>query len=285
MRSGLFNTEKMSWESSVSRAKSPPQSPVEGATCQRRPAATLRGPGGSGTSPREPIGKPEDGPAGEKLPLVGMPDLEVGTAGTELKPFADGAYDPELARHGGKYHLKLAVFQVTIRCPTTDPLLIVAMVYGFVPFLPVMWLAMFYRETGGFLGLYGLLLSGILVVVNEGFLKPHFDDPRPWESANKTAEGKPKPGMPSGHVLNSVTLLVWLVCEIELGCSKNHSVLLWIFGVLCLMAPVPWARYYNKDHTFKQCCYTSFAAMLVGLIAFLVRVQFFNDDTRAPWNL
>ena len=38
---------------------------------------------------------------------------------------------------------------------------------------------MFYRETGGFLGLYGLLLSGILVVVNEGFLKPHFDDPRP----------------------------------------------------------------------------------------------------------
>ena len=35
----------------------------------------------------------------------------------------------------------------------------------------------------------------------------------------------------------------------------------------------PQARYYNKDHTLKQCCYTAFAATLVGLIAFLVRVQ------------
>ena len=49
-----------------------------------------------------------------------------------------------------------------------------------------------------------------------------------------------------------VTLLFWLVCEIELGCSNSHSVLLWIFGVFCLMAPVPWVREAACDFAIRN---------------------------------
>jgi hypothetical protein len=214
--------------------------------------------------------------------VVGHEDLEVGL---ELKPVADGLLDPELTKFGGKYLTKFPICQVTIRCPTRDPLLVLAMIYGFLLFVPIAYCVIYYFETGSFLAVFGVCLSGCLTCVNELFLKRYFNEPRPWESANRNANGEPKPGMPSGHVLNSVALLFWLVMEIESGCdTAKHSMALWILGVLVLMLPVPWARYYNRDHSYKQCVYTAMAAALVGMIAFLFRFTFFRSDVRAPWN-
>ena len=52
-----------------------------------------------------------------------------------------------------------------------------------------------------------MLVSGVLAVGGEA-CKPCLRDPRPRASGNLLPSGEPKPGMPSGHCLVAVTLLV-----------------------------------------------------------------------------
>ena len=71
---------------------------------------------------------------------------------TGLPPEEVEYKDPELIENGGDYRYKAAIGQVTIRLPVADPLLIVAMFYGFLPWLvPVgfaVWWAVFMIQRG-----------------------------------------------------------------------------------------------------------------------------------------
>jgi len=205
--------------------------------------------------------------------MIGSPrleDLETGAILADHLKERASFVDTELRENGGKYGFKAAICQVTIRCPAQDPLLIVAMAYGFLPFLPPIFCFCLYFNAGNLLGLYGIFLSLCLVSVNEGFLKGYFRDPRPIQSANRTSTGELKFGMPSGHVLNAVAMLVWINAEIisarRIG---EHSGLLLITALL--LAPVPWARYYNLDHSLEQCVLTTLGALPVGVAAFGLR--------------
>jgi hypothetical protein len=210
--------------------------------------------------------------SGSGSDLMGSPrdDLETGAILPDHMKDRSPFVDAEIRENGGKYAFKAAIFQVTIRCPTQDPLLLIAMAYGFLPFLPPIFCFCVYFRAGSLLGLYGVFLSLSLVAVNEGCLKGYFRDPRPIQSANRTASGELKFGMPSGHVLNAVVMLVWIFSEIiSAGMAGTHTGTLSI--TVLLLAPVPWARYYNLDHSFEQVVLTTLGAIPVGVAAFCIR--------------
>jgi hypothetical protein len=210
--------------------------------------------------------------SGSGSDLVGSPreDLETGAILADHQKERPTFVDTELRENGGKYSFKAAIFQVTIRCPTEDPLLIIAMAYGFLPFLPPIFCFCFYFSAGNILGLYGIFLSLTLVAINEGFLKGYFRDPRPIQSANRNSNGELKFGMPSGHVLNAVVMMVWIFAEI-ISAGRVHEQMGILYITALLLAPVPWARYYNLDHSFEQVVLTTVGAVPVGVTAFGVR--------------
>ena len=101
--------------------------------------------------------------------------------------------------------------------------------------------------------------------------------------------------MPSGHVLNAVTLLVWLLLEIStcydaagLAAASSDgpapSRLAYVLVVIMIYAPVPWSRWYTYDHTWKQVVYTAIASIFIGVLCWVVRFLCFADGSRAPWN-
>lgn len=64
------------------------------------------------------------------------------------------------------------------------------------------------------------------------------DIPRPPEAVCK------HPGMPSGHVMNAYTLMVWCFLEAALDRMVHPE---WLAVIVLVLGPVPWARVYNKD--------------------------------------
>lgn len=202
----------------------------------------------------------------------------------------DGDY-LELERFG-KFTEKRAMGQVTIRLPLNfHPLTIIALLYGFLPWVIPISFGVFAIYTWVIVGhprffaLYGVCISIILAIINEGILKRIFKDPRPRQSANKEEDGKTmKHGMPSGHVLNAQALMVWAVQEVVISGPGTNAALTWEWVVLILlvMAPVPWARWYNMDHSGKQCCASILLGTVVGTIAFLIRWNYFPNHHK-PW--
>merc|ERR1712014_328082 len=115
-------------------------------------------------------------------------------------------------------------------------------------------------------------------------LKPLFKQPRPTRTANKHADGSIKHGMPSGHVFNATALMVWLLCELAgwvagdvSSPSQARTWAWWAFAILVLMGPVPWARWYNYDHTVGQCAASLVLGSIVGVIAFTIRRQVIEE--------
>lgn len=199
-----------------------------------------------------------------------------------------GEKDPELVANGGKYTSKYAFMQVTIRLPLDGNLLNeAALLYGFLPFIIPGALGVAFFATWHFIYLYGVLISLVLVAINEGFLKKAVSQPRPDRSANKNPDGTMKHGMPSGHVLNSVSLLVWTVLEVYLrgpGVEDDASLTYtWLLAMVLLMGPVPWARWYNGDHSFLQCSVSLVLGIFVGCAAFYLRTTYFSPAWK-PWS-
>ena len=101
----------------------------------------------------------------------------------------------------------------------------------------------------------------------------------------KTPSGKPsekvKYGMPSGHVLNASALMVWLLLEISLRGDEDYAPP-WFITVSIIMVPVPWARWYNSDHTSAQCAVSLALGTVVGASAYFFRI--YNlPPSDAPW--
>jgi len=195
--------------------------------------------------------------------------------------------DEELKINGGQFDKKIAVGQVTIRLPIDpNPLNILALAYGFLPWLIPLGLGVEFLLTWHFVYAYGVCISVFLAIINEGILKRIFKDPRPRQSANKNADGTMKHGMPSGHVLNSTSLMIWSALEVYLqgpGLHKHQQLTFcWLSAIFAAMFPVPWARVYNMDHSMKQCGVSMFIGAFVGVGAFYLRVHYFNDAWK-PW--
>eukprot|EP00440_Ansanella_granifera_P053328 gb/GFBE01057808.1/.p1 GENE.gb/GFBE01057808.1/~~gb/GFBE01057808.1/.p1 ORF type:complete len:273 (+),score=52.24 gb/GFBE01057808.1/:1-819(+) len=205
----------------------------------------------------------------------------------------DPEKDPELKKNNGKYDSKKAILQVTWRFPVDpNPLNIIALIYGYLPFLvPVLFFIDVVVERR-FLPFYGLVVSAIVTVLNEVILKPIVKDPRPDGSANRqqnkeTGKWEMKPGMPSGHVLNASTTMVWCLLEVSLRGPgfDDHPFLTYrlLFIILLLMAPVPWARIYNQDHSVAQCVVAGMIGIGAGVAAYFIRAQYFPLDAGKEW--
>jgi len=205
----------------------------------------------------------------------------------------DPEKDPELTQNGGRFSSKRAILQVTWRFPVdTDPLNILALIYGYLPFIVPTVFFVYLVITRRFMAFYGLVVSGIISALNEGVFKPILKDPRPSGSANRkfneqTKKWEMKEGMPSGHVLNATTMLVWCILEIALRGPgfDDQPLITWNFIILIVVttAPVPWARIHNKDHSLAQCIAGGSLGIAAGIAAYYVRYTFFPFDTGKEW--
>merc|ERR1712137_298007 len=120
-------------------------------------------------------------------------------------------------------------------------------------------------------------ISIACAVLNELVCKPFFRDPRPPQSANRKSDGSMKYGMPSGHVLNAFAVTIWVILEILTQAPSMESIfkvkLLMFF--LAIALPVPWARWYNLDHTWQQCLVGLILASVFGFVAYATRLNCF----------
>mmetsp|Transcript_45146 Transcript_45146/g.55285 ORF Transcript_45146/g.55285 Transcript_45146/m.55285 type:complete len:327 (+) Transcript_45146:59-1039(+) len=198
----------------------------------------------------------------------------------------DPEKDPELIKNGGRFEKKKAILQVTWRFPVDfkDPFNIIALIYGYLPFvIPLVFFIDVVAEHR-FIAFYALAVSGVVTLINEAILKEILKQPRPKGSANrkfneKTKKWEMKPGMPSGHVLNATTTMVWCLLEVGLRGPgfDDHPLLtgkLLLLILLC-MAPVPWARIYNQDHSLAQCTVAGVLGVFAGSVAYWVRYSYF----------
>jgi len=179
-------------------------------------------------------------------------------------------YDVEMARHGGPCTSKTTVGQVTIRLPIQwTPMNILAITFSFVPwFIPLLLLAYFVC-TLNIASLVLLFLLGFCCLLNEFALKPLIGQPRPETTANRDAEGKPLPGMPSGHVTISQTCGIWCVAIAAL----SFSLIAASITIVCLVASmvaVAWARWYNGDHSAEQVVTTAILSTIIGSVTFAI---------------
>eukprot|EP00397_Hematodinium_sp_SG-2012_P047158 GEMP01053518.1.p1 GENE.GEMP01053518.1~~GEMP01053518.1.p1 ORF type:complete len:225 (+),score=10.95 GEMP01053518.1:162-836(+) len=185
--------------------------------------------------------------------------------------------DPELISYGGPYTTKYQFMMVTIRLPESNPLAIIAVNYGFMMYcIPALMLFGYFMIPDAFLLMYGFLMIIVVIAINEGFLKPHIDDPRPAQTAIVRSDGSPQHGMPSCHSAVAYALLVWSVWEVVTAPSRlgMHREL-WILMLIIVLAPVPWSRWYNRDHTALQSIVGAALGLAIGLIFAQQRPYFF----------
>merc|ERR1712194_46421 len=81
------------------------------------------------------------------------------------------------------------------------------------------------------------------------------------------------PGMPSGHVMNAYTLMVWALLEEMLDPDIVYPE--WCLFIVLVMGPVPWARVYNRDHTRQQVLVSVLAGSLIGALGYIIRGTYF----------
>mmetsp|Transcript_99004 Transcript_99004/g.288715 ORF Transcript_99004/g.288715 Transcript_99004/m.288715 type:complete len:255 (+) Transcript_99004:48-812(+) len=165
---------------------------------------------------------------------------------------AYGQYDPELAQHGGECDKKFAFGQVTVRLPLDwRPLPLLALALSFLPWLIPAALVADIVCTRRLSSIALLALLVTCSAVTELLLKPLVQQARPSTTACRDSEGRVLPGMPSGHVVTSQVLGVWYSLQACWELPPEDAA--WIVPLLiAFMATVPWARWYNGDHTLMQ---------------------------------
>jgi len=193
--------------------------------------------------------------------------------------------DYELISGGGKYTHKFQILQVTIRLPESDSVALMAIGYGFVIYtIPIAaaLIMLLYPESFVnwiFFLKYCTLMLCCTITLNELILKPRIKSPRPRESANVKPDGDPKPGMPSGHAVNSCAVLTLIIYEItRIPAHLAVSKCAWIFLACAMLAPIPWSRCHNKDHTPEQCAVGAVIGIFAGILFGLLRSQFFDTS-------
>mmetsp|Transcript_56077 Transcript_56077/g.119390 ORF Transcript_56077/g.119390 Transcript_56077/m.119390 type:complete len:265 (-) Transcript_56077:126-920(-) len=182
---------------------------------------------------------------------------------------------------------KLGVGQVSIRLPIRSVGQFVGLVYGYLPFIvPIwwaLWAAVSYARYGvaRFFPLYGLCIAVGFAIVNEAITKRICRKLLPESITNRPPEAVCNhPGMPSGHVMNAYTLMIWCLLEAALDEFIHPE---WLIIILLVMGPVPWARVYNKDHTVAQVTASAVASCVMGSVAYYIRKRWYPDMGQ-PWD-
>merc|ERR1711915_466600 len=134
------------------------------------------------------------------------------------------------------------------------------------------------------MGKFGFLLAIICSIINELVFKNLAKQPRPENTANRKPDGTPTHGMPSGHVLNAFTLMIWSICEVALSkdAESREIQIWWLCVIIIVMLPVPWARWWNEDHSAQRCAVSIFLGCVAGITAFVIRTTYFSNHWQ-PW--
>jgi len=181
----------------------------------------------------------------------------------------------------GELREKWGCLQVSIRMPVRSCLTVIAILYGYLPFIIPIWWLIWVVATWIQLGvprffpLFGLCIAIVFGIVNETVTKQICKRVLPESITSRPPEAVCKhPGMPSGHVMNAYTLMIWILLEC-LTSSKGVFHAEWLVIIILFMGPVPWARVYNRDHTVKQVTASAIISLFMGSAAFLIRRNFF----------
>lgn len=206
--------------------------------------------------------------------------VKQGAGQLECQALDDWTDEEQKQWEAGVLDAKWAVGQVTIRLPIRDPLQFMAILYGYLPFIIPIWWLIWTIETWvtegrpRFFPAYGISIAVGFALVNETITKQICKRLLPKELTDRPAEAVCKhPGFPSGHVMNAYTIMIW--CLLEVIFNKNTLHTDWLLIILVVMAPVPWARVYNRDHTIPQVSASALMSIVTGSIAFVIRVNHF----------
>lgn len=220
----------------------------------------------------------EEGGLPKQWQLFGSPGLGL----CELQGY-EAWTDEEKGRHAkGELTAKWGVGQVSVRLPVgaaadgqTRTLALVAVVYGFVPYLfPLFWIFHVIWEIAlrghvPFFPACAFCLVLVVVLINELIIKQACDRLLAPEVTSRPPEAVcTHPGMPSGHTIMTYTVMVW--CLLEVAMDKVFYLDCCLL-ILLLLAPVPWARVYNRDHTVQQVLVSVCIATVAGILAYLLR--------------
>jgi membrane-associated phospholipid phosphatase len=187
----------------------------------------------------------------------------------------------------GRLKDKWGVLQVSIRLPISSWKEIIAILYGYLPFLIpgwwVVWAFTSYSQNGHprFFPTYGICIATVFALVNETVVKQVCKRVFSRQVFSRPAEAVCKhPGMPSGHVMNAYTLMVWCLWEVSQGELVHLD---WLVLIGLAFGPVPWARVYNKDHTRQQVLVSAVVALIMGTFAYYIRATYYPGHSR-PWD-
>lgn len=227
-------------------------------------------------------------PAAEQPPGAPeqWPGVLTGAGQFEYQGYNTWTPEEQQKYRDGTLKSKWAFGQVSIRLPLDGPVAFIAIVYGYLPFIIPGWWAIWliYSACVGhpaFFPLAGLVIAGSFALVNEAITKKLCKKLLPAEITSRPAESVCKhPGMPSGHVMNAYTLMVWCLLECALDEVVHPE---WLVAIALVMAPVPWARVYNMDHTPLQVAVSMAVASIMGCIAYIIRKRHFPHH-RQPWD-
>lgn len=213
--------------------------------------------------------------------------LSKGAGQCEYQGFEDWTAEEQQLWREGKLRCKWGIGQVSIRLPVRDCLTFTALLYGYLPFIIPIWWALWALITkiqygeARFFPFFGICIAAGFALVNELITKQICKRTLPASITNRPPEAVCKhPGMPSGHVMNAYTLMVWCFLEAAFDTTVYPE---WLLVIILIMGPVPWARVYNKDHTVAQVLASACCAVFMGTVAYFIRKTHFPDHQQ-PWD-
>lgn len=229
----------------------------------------------------------EEGKAAASGKPQQWPSKGKGSGQFEYQGFEEWTPEEQKMFDEGKLTAKWGFGQVSIRLPIASPVAFIAIVYGYLPFIIPIWWAVWalvtYVRNGSarFFPLCGITIAASFALVNELITKQICKRVLPETVTKRPPEAVCKhPGMPSGHVMNAYTLMTWCFLEAAFDQVIHFE---WLLLIVLVMGPVPWARVYNRDHTFAQVMTSAIVAVVMGSIAYYMRKTRFPHHYQ-PWD-
>lgn len=168
---------------------------------------------------------------------------------------------------------------VTVRrdeLPAALPLL--ALGLSFVAWLVPITLAWDVMVNRRYFSVYVLGAMAVGILFGEFFVKPLVDQARPETTAVRYPDGSVKAGFPSSHVVWVQVLLICLFVEEVM--DQNPAFLIFPgcqIVTAALMLVMPWARWYNGDHTPQQVLASVWLGTVVGMCGWAVQKWYWSD--------
>merc|ERR1712232_1216691 len=158
---------------------------------------------------------------------------------------------------------------------------------GYLPFIIPIWWGIWAIATysahgkARFFPAFGVSIALGFAIVNELVTKRIAKRYLSPEITNRPPEAVCKhPGMPSGHVMNAYIIMIWCLWEAFMDTLIHIE---WVILILVVMAPVPWARVYNRDHTVLQVTASACCSLVMGSIAYYIRAHYYPHHAQ-PWD-